>query len=169
MTVSRRQFLRGDVRGRKAALRPPWVVAEPEFSARCTRCDDCLAACPEVVIRRGSGGYPEMDFSRGACTFCGKCVAACKAGAFQPASTGNLAAWAHRAAIGANCLAAHGVVCRACADHCETRAIRFRLAPAGRSFAQIDLARCNGCGGCVGVCPVGAVTIGVQAPAKAVA
>jgi ferredoxin-type protein NapF len=77
--------------------------------------------------------------------------------------------WAHRAVIGAGCLAANGVVCRACGDHCETGAIRFRLAPGGRSFAQVELARCTGCGGCVGICPVGAVVMQVPAPAEAAA
>ena len=48
-------------------------------------------------------------------------------------------------------------------------AIRFRLATAGRSFAQLDLARCTGCGACVAVCPAGAVTMQVPGPAEAVA
>lgn len=167
--VSRRQFLRGDLRGSRVGIRPPWALPEAAFTARCTRCDDCIAACPASLIVRGSGGYPEMDFGRGGCTFCSECVAACKAGAFRPQAAGSLTAWAQRAAIGAGCLAARGVVCRACGDHCEARAIRFRLAPAGRSFAQVDLGRCTGCGACVGVCPVQAVTMQVPLPAEAVA
>jgi ferredoxin-type protein NapF len=110
-----------------------------------------------------------MDFARGGCDFCGKCRAACKAGAFEVEATDRLMAWAHRAAIAGSCLSARGVVCRACGDHCEARAIRFRLAPAGRSFAQLDLARCTGCGACVGACPVQAVTMQVPGPGEAVA
>ncbi len=169
MTLSRRQFLRGDIRGSRTALRPPWALGEDVFTARCTRCDDCVRACPTEVIRRGSGGYPEMDFTAGTCTFCRDCVAVCTAGAFATGAAGSFAAFPHRAVVAANCLAANAVVCRACGDHCETGAIRFRLAPAGRSFAQVDASRCNGCGDCVRVCPVQAIAMSVPAQAEAAA
>jgi len=167
--VSRRQFLRGDLRGSRAGMRPPWALPEAAFTTQCTRCDDCIAACPTSLIARGSGGYPEMDFRRGGCDFCGKCVAACKAGAFRAEASGSFGAWPHRAAVDARCLSAQGVVCRACGDHCEAAAIRFRLAPGGRSFAQVDLACCTGCGACVAVCPAGAMTMQVPIAAEAVA
>jgi ferredoxin-type protein NapF len=169
VAVSRRQFLRGDLRGGRAGIRPPWALPEAAFTARCTRCDDCVAACPGALIARGSGGYPEIDFRRGGCDFCGKCLAACKAGALRTEPPDRLPAWPHRAVVGSRCLSAQGVVCRACGDHCEARAIRFRLATAGRSLAQVDLARCTGCGACVGACPVQAVTMQVPGPAEAVA
>jgi len=159
VAVSRRQFLRGDVRGTRAPLRPPWVLDEADFLARCTRCDDCAAACRASLIRRGSGGYPEVAFDSGPCTFCGDCAAACKAGAFREVRGASLGAFAHRPVVGDRCLAANGVVCRACGDQCAARAIRFRLAVGGRSYPMIDVARCNGCGGCVAVCPVQAVAM----------
>ena len=169
VAVSRRQFLRGDLRGSRAGVRPPWALPEPAFTERCTRCDDCITACPGSLVTRGSGGYPELDFGRGGCDFCGKCAAACKAGAFQAEAVGSFTGWSHRAVISTGCLSAQGVVCRACGDHCQARAIRFRLATAGRSFAQLDLARCTGCGACVAVCPARAVTMQVPGPAEAVA
>ena len=167
--VSRRQFLRGDLRGSRAGVRPPWALPGSRFTDRCTRCDDCIAACPASLITRGSGGYPEMDFGRGGCDFCGKCRQACKAGAVLPELSGPRDAWPHRAVIGAACLSAQGVVCRACGDHCVALAIRFRLATAGRSFAQVDPVRCTGCGACVGVCPAGAVTMQLPLSEEAVA
>ncbi len=163
VAVHRRQFLRGDLRGRRAAVRPPWALAEAAFLERCTRCDDCVKACPETVIRRGSGGYPEMDFAARGCSFCGDCVRACKAAAFVDPAGPPSEAWRHRASVATRCLAANGVVCRACGDHCAVGAIRFRLAPGGRSHPGIDLSRCNGCGGCVAVCPVQAISL--QPPA----
>jgi len=169
VAVSRRQFLRGDVRGSRARIRPPWALPEAAFTAQCTRCDDCVTACPDSLIARGSGGYPEIDFRRGACTFCRKCVDACRAAALQAEAAGSFTGWSHRAVISTGCLSAQGVVCRACGDHCQARAIRFRLATAGRSFAQLDLARCTGCGACVAVCPAGAMTMQVPIAAGAVA
>jgi ferredoxin-type protein NapF len=160
--VDRRQFLRGDLRGRRVPTRPPWAVPEAAFVEACTRCDDCVKACPEKVIRRGSGGYPEMDFSARGCSLCGDCVEACKAAAFADRVGPSTEAWGHRASIAATCLAANGVVCRACGDHCATGAIRFRLAPGGRSHAHVDLSRCSGCGACIAVCPVQAVSLQTQ-------
>lgn len=169
VAVSRRQFLRGDVRGVRVPLRPPWALDEPEFLSRCTRCDDCARVCATSVIRRGSGGYPEVAFDRGPCTFCGDCAAVCKAGAFREVRDARLDAFTHRAAITGACLAANGVVCRTCGDHCDAQAIRFRLAVGGRSHPLVDAARCNGCGACVGACPAGAVTMQVPVMAEAVA
>jgi ferredoxin-type protein NapF len=75
--VSRRQFLRGNFKSGQAPQRPPWALAEALFINACSRCGDCVPACPTriIVIVRG---FPEVDFKRGECTFCGACAAACK-------------------------------------------------------------------------------------------
>jgi ferredoxin len=46
------------------------------FEDRCTRCGACVDACPESILRRGSGGFPTVDFTASACTFCTARVAA---------------------------------------------------------------------------------------------
>jgi ferredoxin-type protein NapF len=169
VAVHRRQFLRGDLRGRRVAVRPPWALAEAAFVERCTRCDDCAKACPEQLIRRGSGGYPEVDFGARGCSFCGDCVTVCKAAAFADPVGSPLEAWRQRAAVAPNCLAVNGVVCRACGDHCAVGAIRFRLAPGGRSHPGVDLSRCNGCGACIAVCPVRAISLQVPVSSEVAA
>ena len=36
-------------------LRPPGAVGEVEFLSLCTRCDECIKACPAKAIRRSNG------------------------------------------------------------------------------------------------------------------
>jgi ferredoxin-type protein NapF len=116
----------------------PWALAEAAFLARCTRCNACIDACPERIVIRGSGGFPEVDFAKGGCTFCGRCADVCAPRALDRA-VGE--PWAVKAAIGAGCLARNRVVCRSCGERCEARE------------------RCTGCGACAPVCPVSAITL----------
>jgi ferredoxin-type protein NapG len=43
-----------------AFVRPPGALPEPSFLATCTRCDDCVAACPKWSIRKAG---PELGAS----------------------------------------------------------------------------------------------------------
>jgi ferredoxin-type protein NapF len=157
--TNRRQFLRTAIAGGPRPARPPWSLSEPEFLDRCDRCDDCLKACPERILKRGSGGFPEVDFARGGCTFCGECLNACKGRAIVGDGTAPDTAWTLRAEIDDTCLAVRGVVCRSCGEACDARAIRFRLELGGVARPLLDRDRCNGCGGCYSICPVAAVRI----------
>lgn len=158
-SIDRLQFLRGDLTGNRRGIRPPWAKAEADFTDRCARCGDCSTACPERIIGKGSGGFPVVDFSRGACTFCGECVKACKNQAFDVPAYFDTPAWQLEVTITEACLSIQGVVCRTCSDACETAAIRFRLKTGGRSQPVVDNQRCNGCGECFAVCPSRAVSI----------
>jgi ferredoxin-type protein NapF len=156
--ISRMQFLRGDFSGRTASLRPPWALGEAAFVSRCDGCGHCLAACPTHIIRKGRGGYPEVDFSSGECLFCGDCVAACRPGALQQRA--DQAPWLLRASIDAGvCVAHRGVECRSCSDPCEPRAIRMRVRVGGAAIPQLETGNCNGCGACYALCPVGAISL----------
>jgi ferredoxin-type protein NapF len=152
---TRRQFLRGRF-GESASPRPPWAAAEPEFLARCTRCDACIDACPEHILVRGSGGFPQVDFTNGGCTFCRACVDACEPRALERTDA---APWALKASIAPSCLALNRVVCSTCAERCEARAIRFRPALGAVPAPAVDLDRCTGCGACVAACPVSAIAV----------
>ncbi|NNG13319.1 MAG: ferredoxin-type protein NapF [Halobacteria archaeon] len=160
-TINRAQFLRGDFSGRFRAVRPPWSQAEDEFVENCTRCGDCISACPQHILDKGRGGFPQVDFSRGECLFCGECVQACKVGVLAGWSPqgDSSAAWSIRASIGDRCLAQRGVECRSCRDQCDTAAISFRLVAGGVAQPQLDRATCNGCGACYSVCPVQAIEL----------
>jgi len=155
--LSRRNFLRGRFSARGPLLRPPWAVAEADFSHLCTRCGDCSAACPTRIIAAGDGGYPTLDFGRGECSFCAACVAACPSGALQRQAAQS--PWSLRATIGDSCLARRRVECRVCGDLCAAAAIRFLPAPGGPSLPLLDAACCTGCGACVAPCPVRAIVV----------
>ena len=57
------------------------------------------------------------------------------------------------------CLAHQGVVCRACGDACDDRAIRFAPVPGRTATPAIDAAACTRCGACVAACPVRALAL----------
>ena len=158
-SIHRLQFLRGDFSGSRRGIRPPWARSEAEFTDRCERCGDCIAACPVGILRQATGGFPVVDFALGACIFCGKCALACRHDAFATPDYPDTPAWQLDVAIGDQCLSRKGVVCRSCGEACESVAIRFRLMTGGRAQPTLDPIRCNGCGTCFAVCPVRCISI----------
>jgi len=161
--LSRRSFLSGKFSRPVVELQPPWALPQALFEQACTRCDACIGACPSRIVRRGTGGFPTIDFLQGTgvCTFCGDCLTACLPRALRR-DADTLAwqpPWQLKARIGASCLAQQDVVCRSCGDACGETAIRFRPRLGGAALPELDAARCTGCGACVGVCPVRAITM----------
>ncbi|WP_420566394.1 ferredoxin-type protein NapF [Thalassobaculum sp.] len=160
---ARRAFLKGVFHRRapKAEpepLRPPWTDTGRLLDA-CTRCGDCLPACPEQILVAGDGGFPEVDFGAGSgeCTFCGACALACPAEVFV---SDRKPAWNVRAVISKErCLAVAGVHCEACRDACGEAAVRFRPRLGGPPRPELDPDRCTGCGACAGPCPADAITL----------
>jgi ferredoxin-type protein NapF len=152
----RRSFLRAR-RTVRLPVRPPWAISwsrgEDAFAQACTRCDACVTACPEGIVKPGDGGFPEIDLRISECTFCRACADACKAPAFD--LTG--APWSLTVRVTDACLSAQATFCRSCGDACAERAITFPPAQGGVSVPRIDAATCTGCGACVSACPVGAV------------
>jgi ferredoxin-type protein NapF len=163
--LKRRAFLKGKrPRVESNPIRPPWSIEAAQFIKNCERCDACINHCPEKIIFRGDGGYPEIDFKRGSCTFCTKCVEVCQHQAFivSPPYHKTLKptkAWRLKVAIKPVCLSLNAIVCRACGDNCEEQAIQFRLQLGGVSTPEISADICNGCGECLYVCPKNAVSI----------
>ncbi len=63
------------------------------------------------------------------------------------------------AVVAGGCLAVRGVTCCTCADPCQPRALRVRPMLGGRAMPMIDVTTCTGCGDCLAVCPVGALSL----------
>lgn len=61
--------------------------------------------------------------------------------------------------VSVQCLSQRGVECRLCGDSCEPRALRFAPAAGGVAQLVVDAALCTGCGDCVPMCPVAAISI----------
>lgn len=157
MAISRRQLFRGQIASRQQPIRPPWALAEAQFIEACTRCDECIKACPEQIIAVGSGGYPVLNFQENGCTFCGRCLEVCQEGALVKRE--NLPPWPYQAVIADDCLSRRGVSCRACGDACDEQAIRFKIESGGVSIPIIDDTLCTGCGFCLRPCPVNVISL----------
>jgi ferredoxin-type protein NapF len=157
-TISRRQFLRGDLRAERIALRPPWALPEARFVSVCTRCGDCVRACPPAILRLDSSGFPEINFARSDCTFCAACSAACTVGAL-PRVADDAAPWTLKAEIGPSCLAHHGVLCAVCREQCGAGAITLVRALARVPVPRVNPAACTGCGACYAPCPAHAIRL----------
>ena len=156
-TTTRRQLFRADLHGRRQPVLPPWATTR--FHDDCTRCLDCLPACPEQILYEGDGGFPAIDFKRGECTFCGDCVAVCKPAALKRSGSDALP-WDRVALVAPACIETTGVHCHACVDPCPHEAVAFPHSAALGSLPVIDTVACTGCGACVAPCPVDAILIG---------
>lgn len=155
MDIARRRFLRGSVSQEQAVNRLPWLISEQQMQDACTRCGDCIGACPTRVVQKGEGGFPQLDFSRAECTFCHACVDAC----VQPLFDMQASPWKVSAAVLSSCLNQHGVYCRSCLDACEVRALTVEFAGPGQQRILLNNDICNGCGACAAVCPEHAISI----------
>jgi ferredoxin-type protein NapF len=62
-------------------------------------------------------------------------------------------------AVADTCLAANGIACRSCDDACPRRVFRFKPTFGGRITPTIAVHRCNGCGDCLPICPIGALSL----------
>ncbi len=73
-------------------IRPPFAIEEFDFLTKCTRCHDCIEACPHQTIFSLSSrlgieivSTPALDLTNGACHLCQDwpCVVACEPDALK--------------------------------------------------------------------------------------
>ena len=154
VNLSRRNLLRGRSAPATLPLRPPGAIPESLFTDKCTSCGECISVCPQEIVFKGSGGYPEINFRKGECTFCVRCIDICPEDvllhAIQPP-------WRLELRLENSCLAKRQVVCQTCGDACEVEAVRFRPRRGSVAVPHIDQEVCTGCGACIAACPENAL------------
>lgn len=135
-------------------FRPPGAVEESQFMAGCTRCGDCVTACPHDAIKNapsrfgGAVGTPVIEADTAACVMCEDypCITSCKPGVLVdsiPIRIGTALITGHL------CSAYHGTSCTVCSEECPVdNAITISD---GRPVINED--QCTGCGVCRNVCP----------------
>ena len=139
--------------------RPPGALPEVGFLAACTRCGDCVAACPPHAIIKATtasglaAGTPYIDPAVQPCTVCPDmpCVAACPTEALTLPPAG----WSgYRLAalefIPERCVTYRGTTCDACARACPVGEAALTIDEAGHPVLRIE--GCVGCGVCVRGC-----------------
>lgn len=135
-------------------MRPPGAVDEASFLRDCTRCGDCIEACPHDAIilapeqMREAAGTPTIDPSSAPCRMCDDfpCIGACEPGVLRsdlPVMMGTARI------IEETCLAHQGSFCTVCSEQCPVGgAITLE---AGKPSVVEEA--CTGCGVCRHVCP----------------
>ncbi len=140
-------------------LRPPGALPEMAFLAACTRCGDCITACPPFAIRKVSSsgglaaGTPYIDPTIQGCVVCESipCARACPTEALTLPPDG----WqGYRLAtlelVPERCVTFAGTPCRACADACPVGERALSIDADGHPVLKAE--GCVGCGVCVRAC-----------------
>ena len=152
-------------------IRPPWAKPELEFLLACTRCGDCIEACPHKVIFPLQTSYgvdvaatPALDILSGGCHLCEDwpCVTICEPNALffpqeedeidsdeeQETQPRRFPKLAHAEINTIDCIPYRGPECGACDGSCPVpKALIWK-----DTRPHIDMAYCVGCGLCRTAC-----------------
>ncbi len=131
-------------------LRPPGAVQEELFLGRCTKCGDCIDACPhdaieQLQVQETPGIYPGQT----PCQLCEDfpCINACETEALMPLMNQSKVRMGLAKVSRNVCTAGNG--CNACVSKCPTDAISMDF---GIFLVAVDDALCVGCGICQYIC-----------------
>lgn len=131
-------------------LRPPGAVEEELFLDRCTKCGDCLPACPYASIKNDPAtGYPVIFANESPCHLCDDfpCIAACETEALLPVGDRTKVRMGVAVVSRAACTADQG--CRFCLAKCPVGALSVDFT---EPYPVVDQEKCVGCGICEQVC-----------------
>lgn len=146
-------------------LLPPGAVRDAAndgikpFLSLCTRCGQCIAACPQKIIKPslGKGDWtaaltPIVDLSANFCRpDCNRCGQVCPSGAIPQFTVTQK----QQAKIGvARVDPSQCIRCYRCVSACPYQAFeQMADLQTGQIFPHVETEKCNGCGLCLTVCP----------------
>jgi ferredoxin-type protein NapG len=138
-------------------FRPPGVVEEALFLSLCTRCDDCIKACPHHSIKRAgkdygsAAGTPIIIPKEKPCYLCDDfpCIKSCTQRALKPIKSKEEVQMGVAVINISRCLAYADQPCKACVIKCPLtgKAITY-----DNFKPTIHEDACVGCGVCEHVC-----------------
>jgi MauM/NapG family ferredoxin protein len=140
-------------------LRPPGALPEVAFLAACTRCGECVSACPphiiQVVPTSGglAAGTPYLDLNRSPCLACPDmpCAQACPTDALTvPADGWTSYRLGRLEFLPERCVTFRGQSCRACADACPIGEAALVMDESGHPVLKHE--GCVACGICIRAC-----------------
>ncbi len=143
-------------------LRPPGARVEPAFLNTCTRCTDCIEACPYDSIRRlgpefgDIAGTPGIIPDESPCYLCEDmpCISACEPAALMPTPREQVDMGLAVIDL-TTCYQAAGQPCDYCVVRCPLKQTAIRMNE--DDVPQIDPQGCVGCAVCAYLCPANAI------------
>ncbi len=138
-------------------LRPPGAISEKQFLQACSRCDECIHACPKDAIQRAPKkmGFlvfntPYIDPMRNPCVMCTDlpCISACPDKALLPVQELTDVNMGYAILDKKKCQAYGETFCQQCVIDCPVPGAIFQV----NDKPVIDKNICTGCGVCMRSC-----------------
>lgn len=138
-------------------LRPPGAISEKQFLHNCSRCDECIHACPKDAILRAPKkmGFlvyntPYIDPMRNPCVMCAElpCITACPDKALLPVQELTDVNMGYAILDKKKCQAYGDTFCQQCVIDCPVPGAIFQV----KDQPVIDKNICTGCGVCMRSC-----------------
>jgi ferredoxin-type protein NapG len=138
-------------------LRPPGAISEKQFLQNCSRCDECIHACPKDAIQRAPKkmGFlvyntPYIDPMRNPCVMCTDlpCITACPDKALLPVQELTDVNMGYAILDKKKCQAYGDTFCQQCVIDCPVPGAIFQV----KDQPIIDKNICTGCGVCMRSC-----------------
>lgn len=142
---------------RVPVLRPPGALTEKAFLQACSRCDECIHACPKDAIQRAPKkmGFlihntPYIDPMRNPCVMCTDlpCIPACPDGALLPVQELSDVSMGYAILDKKKCQAYGDTFCQQCVIDCPVPGAIHQI----DDKPIIDKNICTGCGVCMRSC-----------------